>query len=34
MPTEIIVIASIMAAFAAFAVTLYWADLRTRGLGR
>jgi hypothetical protein len=34
MPTEIIVIASIMAAFAAFAATLYWADLRTRGLGR
>jgi hypothetical protein len=34
MPTETIVIASIVAAFAAFAATLYWADLRTRGFGR
>jgi hypothetical protein len=30
----IVVIAGISAAFAAFAVTLCWADLQTRGLGK
>jgi hypothetical protein len=32
MPTEIIVIAIVAAAFGLFAATLYWADLQTRGL--
>jgi hypothetical protein len=34
MPTEILVVALIGAAFGVFAVTLYWADLHTRGLSR
>jgi hypothetical protein len=32
MPTDIIVIAMVAAAFGLFAATLYWADLQTRGL--
>jgi hypothetical protein len=32
MPTEIIVIAIVAAAFGLLAATLYWADLQTRGL--
>jgi hypothetical protein len=32
MPTDIIVVSLMMAAFVAFAATLYWADNRTRGL--
>jgi hypothetical protein len=34
MPIDIIVVALIAAAFAIFAATLYWADLRTRGLSK
>jgi hypothetical protein len=34
MPTEIIVLALIASAFCAFAATLHWADLHTRGLGK
>jgi hypothetical protein len=34
MPTEIILLAFIGAGFCAFAATLYWADLLTRGLGK
>jgi hypothetical protein len=34
MSTEFIVIAAIIAAFGAFAVTLSWADLQTRSLSR
>ena len=34
MPTEIIVIAVVVAAFGVFAATLYWADLQTRGLDK
>ena len=34
MPTEILVVALIAAAFGVFAATLYWADLHTRGLSR
>jgi hypothetical protein len=34
MPTEIIVVALIAAAFGIFAATLYWADLHTRRLSR
>jgi len=34
MPTEIIVLTLIVAAFCAFAATLYWADQQTRGLGK
>ena len=34
MPTDIIVIALIAAAFGIFAATLYWADLRTRGVSK
>jgi hypothetical protein len=30
MPTEIIVVALMAAAFGIFAATLYWADLQTR----
>jgi hypothetical protein len=33
MPTEIIVIAIIIAAFVVFAGALYWGDLQTRELG-
>jgi hypothetical protein len=32
MPTDLIVVGVMMAAFVAFAATLYWADHRTRGL--
>jgi len=31
---DIIVVALIAAAFGIFAATLYWADLRTRGLSK
>jgi hypothetical protein len=34
MPIDIIVVALIAAAFGIFAATLYWADLRTRGLSK
>jgi hypothetical protein len=34
MPTELIVIAAIVAAFGVFAATLFWADLQTRTAGR
>jgi hypothetical protein len=34
MPTDIIVVALIAAAFGIFAATLYWADLRTRGVSK
>jgi hypothetical protein len=34
MSIEFIVIAAIIVAFGAFAVTLCWADLQTRGLSR
>jgi hypothetical protein len=34
MSTEFIVIAAIIAAFGAFAVTLYWADMQTRGVSK
>jgi hypothetical protein len=34
MSTEFIVIAAIIAAFGAFAVTLCWADMQTRNLSR
>ncbi len=33
MSTEIVLIAFIAVAFCAFAATLYWADLQTRGAG-
>ena len=32
MPMELIVVSLMAAAFCIFAVTLYWADLRTRNL--
>ena len=32
MPIELIAVSLMMAAFVAFAATLYWADHRTRGL--
>ena len=32
MPVETIVVVLMAAAFGIFAATLYWADLRTRGL--
>jgi hypothetical protein len=34
MQTDTIVVAAMMAAFIVFAVTLYWADHRTRELGK
>ena len=34
MPVDTIVVVLIAAAFGIFAATLYWADLRTRGLTR
>ena len=34
MPIDTIVVALMAAAFGIFAATLYWADLRTRGLTR
>jgi hypothetical protein len=34
MPTEMIVISAIVAAFGLFAATLFWADLQTRELGK
>jgi hypothetical protein len=34
LPMEIVVLTLIATAFCAFAATLYWADLQTRGLGR
>jgi len=34
MPSEIIVVALITAAFGAFAATLFWVDLRTRELSK
>jgi hypothetical protein len=34
LPMETIVLALIVTAFCAFAVTLYWADLQTRGVGK
>jgi hypothetical protein len=34
MPTEIVVVALIAAAFGVFAATLYWADLHTRELSK
>ena len=34
MPIDIIVVALVAAAFGIFAATLYWADLRTRGLSK
>jgi hypothetical protein len=34
LPMEIVVLALITTAFCAFAVTLYWADLQTRGVGK
>ena len=34
MPIDIIVVALIAAAVGIFAATLYWADLRTRGLSK
>jgi hypothetical protein len=33
-PMEIIVLTLIASAFCAFAATLYWADLQTRGLSK
>ena len=32
MPMDAILVAAMTAAFCIFAVTLYWAELRTRGL--
>jgi hypothetical protein len=32
MPIDVIVVSLMMAAFMAFAATLYWADHQTRGL--
>jgi len=34
MPTDTIVVLAMAAAFGIFAATLYWADLRTRGVSR
>jgi hypothetical protein len=34
LPMEMIVLALIVTAFRAFAATLYWADLQTRGLSK
>ena len=34
MPIDTIVVVLMAAAFGIFAATLYWADLRTRGLAR
>jgi hypothetical protein len=34
MPTDIIVVALIAAAFGIFAATLCWADLRSRGMSK
>jgi hypothetical protein len=34
MPTDIVVLALIAAAFGAFAATLYWADLHTREVSK
>jgi hypothetical protein len=34
MPTDMIVALVMATAFGIFAATLYWADLRTRGLSR
>jgi hypothetical protein len=34
MPMELLVLALIVTAFCAFAATLYWADMQTRGLGK
>ena len=34
MPVDTIVVVLMAAAFGIFAATLYWADLRTRGLTR
>jgi hypothetical protein len=34
LPMEMIVLALIVTAFCAFAATLYWADLQTRGVGK
>jgi hypothetical protein len=34
MPMDTIVVVIMAAAFCIFAATLYWADLRTRGLSR
>jgi hypothetical protein len=34
LPMEVIALALIATAFCAFAATLYWADLQTRGLGK
>jgi hypothetical protein len=34
LPIEIIVLTLIASAFCAFAATLHWADLQTRGLGK
>ncbi len=34
MPLDIALVVFIAASFGAFAATLYWADLQTRGLGK
>jgi hypothetical protein len=34
MPVDTIIVVLMAAAFGIFAATLYWADLRTRGLSR